>query len=330
MPDLKSPCPYPTCDVPRGPCRAGEPTPEECPHWRRREEGTESIDTAQVQDFVRWSGSGMGHRDIGVATARGPADLVGIVGPHDAGKTTLLTSLWLHLLRGHNPKEHLFAGSLTLGGWEERAYFLRWPPGGSETAFPPHTSSGIGREASLLHLALRRGGGTREVFVTDAPGEWFTKWATNAGSKEAEGAHWIALRASGFLLVLDSAALAGRSERVSLGRSRDQSLSLISRLGEIHNCRPVAVVWSKADLLGNISDAVRGRIDHAVSRTFGGPTNEFKVSVVGSARADAPPDVLAWVLSAAAGPTAVPSPMLPRDGRAVDPLLAYQTHPADD
>ena len=285
------------------------------------------MDTSGVQDYVRWNGVGLGSRDVVGVAAQGPTALVGVVGPHDAGKTSLLSSMWLHLQRGYLPAGREFAGSVTLGGWEDRAHFLRWWPSGSASSFPPHTSPSIDREASLLHATLHGADGRREVLVTDAPGEWFTNWATHAASSAAEGARWIDERAAGFFLVLDSEALAGRSETTPLGKARRQGLDIISRMSASVSGRPVAVVWSKADLVGYVSKAVRTRIEEDIEQAFDGPVDTFNVSVVQPAGEGMtpPPDVLAWVLDAAKRPVSPRDPEEPAAGR-VDPFLSFRSH----
>ena len=329
MPELLSLCPYATCNVPDGTCRRGEPSPETCPEWHKRGETAAPVDTSGVRDYVRWNGAGLGSRDVSGVAVRSPTNLVGVVGPHDAGKTSLLSSMWLHMQRGYTPSGRRFAGSVTLGGWEDRAHFLRWWPSGSASSFPPHTSVGIKRESSLLHMTLRGPSGLREVLVTDAPGEWFTRWAAHADSNAADGARWIDERASGFLFVLDSEALAGLS-KTPLGKARRQALDLISRMSASIAGRPVAVVWSKADLVDRISEEVRSRIEEDIKRAFNGPLAAFNVSIVrpSDAAMTAPPDVLAWVLDAAKRPVAPREPEAPSGGT-VDPLLSfrYPGHP---
>lgn len=327
-------CSNPTCRAPKGPCREGEPVPSECTFWEGGGDSGASNVAAAMRDYVQWSGRGMGFRDIGAASARAPVDLIGVVGAYDAGKTTLLTSLYLHIQRGENPPRRLFAGSLTLGGWEERAHFLRWPPAGHDDAmFPPHTSSSITREAALLHLALRGpGSGLREVLVTDAPGEWFTEWATSLESPKSQGARWIAERAAGFILVLDSEALAGKSKTIGIGRAREQSLSLIDRLGNEAGSRPVAAIWSKADVLPDVAEPVRTAIGEALSRSLSGPTETFATSVYNVPPTShpvsmiSPSAIVGWLLDEISTPPRVEDPV--RQRRATpeapyDPFLAF-------
>ena len=97
--------------------------------------------------------------------------VLAIIGPHKAGKTTLLGAWYLLLGRGYRPNDKLrFSGSSSLAGWEVVANSLRWEPGSISPAFPPHTSSRGARIPGLLHLAFNQVGAHRRDFLmTDAP-----------------------------------------------------------------------------------------------------------------------------------------------------------------
>jgi hypothetical protein len=134
---------------------------------------------------------------------------------------------------------------------------LRWSPG-YPPAFPPHTSSRGGRAPGLLHIAFRQGANRiKDYVLTDAPGEWFTKWAVNRDAAEGAGAKWIAQNADVFLLVADREALAGPN----MGSARGGLQLLARRLAAEREDRPVALVWSKADV------AVAAEMESAVRRT---------------------------------------------------------------
>lgn len=186
----------------------------------------------------------MGTDDVDVIAARGTPHVVGIIGPHNAGKTTLLAAWYLLLCRGQKVPDRKFAGSASFEGWESLAHWLRWGPQVSPT-FPPHTTMGQGRKPGLLHLAFRRGGGSHEdVLLTDAPGEWFEKWAVQREDSEAAGARWIINHADVFLLVMDSESLTGPGR----GRARGLMVQLARRLRDERGQRPVCILWTKTDV----------------------------------------------------------------------------------
>ena len=81
--------------------------------------------------------------------------------------------------------------------------------------------------------------------MTDAPGEWFSKWAINRNNaQEAEGARWAAEHADAFLLIADREALA----RPDRGSARSAIQILSRRLADERRGRPVALVWTKTDV----------------------------------------------------------------------------------
>ena len=171
--------------------------------------------------------------------------MVGIAGPQNAGKTTLLGAWYLLIGRGAlTDSERQFAGSYSLAGWEAVAGSLRWAPGQAPT-FPPHTTSRSGRAPGLLHLAFREDDSFRpnDLLFTDAPGEWFQKWALDRDSAEAAGARWVADLADILLLVADREGLAGES----MGAARNSIQLLARRMAAERRGRPIALVWTKSD-----------------------------------------------------------------------------------
>ena len=171
--------------------------------------------------------------------------MLGVIGPVNAGKTTLLAMLYLMILRGVSIlKERQFAGSYTLEGWEYITRWLQLQPN-SPIQFPPHTTSKGERTPGLLHLAFAADHtGKRDTLLTDAPGEWFDSWTRNAKSPEAAGARWISDNADKFLLIADTEALTGERS----GPSRSTLEFLTTRLADQARGRDVALLWTKTDI----------------------------------------------------------------------------------
>jgi hypothetical protein len=266
-------CPHRHCYAPDTSCALGHTNLSRCPEWKG--EAPNETATSAITDSILlpWSGGALGLADVGFVAGRAKPIIVGILGPHSAGKTTLLGSWYLLLgsgqLKGVGQK---FAGSYSLEGWEAVAASLRWSPGQKPT-FPPHTTSRSGRAPGLLHLAFRQQNNQlRDFLFTDAPGEWFHKWAVNAGAEEAEGARWISEHADILLVIADREALSGQS----LGSARNAFQLLATRVAAERRNRPVALVWSKADcqvdgeMATTIREAVTGPMPDAL---------EFSVSI---------------------------------------------------
>jgi double-GTPase-like protein len=203
-----------------------------------------------------WSGLALGLTDVFPVAALGRPHVVGVVGPAGSGKTTMLAAHWIAARRGLGTYSRSFAGSYTLMGWHQIARHLQWQPVGS--GFPPHTSSSDNRSPALLHVAYSStddqvdGTRRRHVLLTDAPGEWFSRWAEEPAL--ATGAQWVADHADAFLLLADGDALRG-AER---GQARVNYQSLAIRLHTAAFGRPVIPVLAKADVgvPGNILEAI--------------------------------------------------------------------------
>lgn len=265
-----------------------------------------------------WPGSALGLVDLGFVGGHAKPMVVAIAGPEAAGKTTLLAAWYLLLGRGQAIKEgRRFAGSYSLAGWEAIAGSLRWKPG-QTASFPPHTTSRGGRMPGLLHLAFREADGSlRGYLLADAPGEWFQKWAVHRDAPEAEGARWVAEHADIFFLVADREALAGPNR----GTARGAFQVLARRLAAERRGRPVALVWTKADvdIAPEIEAAVRSTVMEVMPNAA-----EFRVSIVSGS--DGPSDIgrglvelLDWTLAARRASVTLPPP----PSGSTDPLFVF-------
>lgn len=266
-----------TCFAPETTCDLGFLDRSKCSVWKGRDEvlGAQG-EAASDELLLPWSGSALGLADLGFVAGRRKPLVVGIAGPQNAGKTTLLAAWYLLVGRGlADSEKRRFAGSYSLAGWEAVASALRWAPG-QPPSFPPHTSSRGGRAPGLLHLAFRDAESqARDYLFTDAPGEWFQKWAVNRDALQGEGARWVAEHADVFLLIADREALSGSH----MGSARGSLQLLARRLAAERAARKVALVWTKSDV------SVTPEIETAVREAVLGlmpDAAEFSVSIVPS------------------------------------------------
>ena len=288
-------CPRETCFWPDAACNQGHVDHSTCPVLTADSTAKEDDLPPPEAVVMPWSGGVLGLADLGFIAGRKKPTVLAIMGPHNAGKTTLLGAWYLLLGRGSIMDDELrFSGSCSLAGWEVVASSLRWEPGSIPPRFPPHTSSRSTRVPGLLHLAFKRGADHRRDYVmTDAPGEWFRSWAVNRDAPNADGARWAAEHADVFLLVADREALAGRER----GAARTNIQLLARRLADHLRGRPVALVWSKADtpISEDTEKAVRSSVLRAVPCA-----KEFAVSIVsetdGTGTGQGFVDLLRWVL----------------------------------
>lgn len=316
----KPACSHPHCHVPSGMCAYGEQDYRAtCKFFGKN--GAASAGTAAPEPVTEfpWTGSVFGLDDLEWLAARSRPLVLAPVGPHNAGKTTFLAATYLGLCHGARVEQHRFAGSFTFGGWENLAGYMRYAPEGIGPQFPPHTANTAQRVPGLLHVALRRTDGRLvDALLADAPGEWFNKWATNVAHEDAEGARWTAEHADGFLFFVDSEELAGANR----GAARDDLFKLAQRLAEHRDGRPVAVVWSKADV--TVRPAIREQVEARLKQLFPDAC-AFPVTVrqpgPASDAARQYLDVVSWLLNYRS--ERLPFASLPVR-RADNPFLAYR------
>lgn len=257
-------CKQADCDARTG-CIFGEPNPNDCEHREMDAEST--VEDTNTESPMPWHGSALGMTELQFVATRGRPWLIGVIGPHNAGKTTFLTSVYLMLFHGVRMQEKAFAGSFTLRAWEELANNLRYPTD-TEPMFPRHTPVTKDRVPGLLHLAFRNERNRIEDFLfTDAPGEWFSNWAKNRNADNAEGARWIASNADEFLFFIDSEELAGQK----CGITRNSITMLAQRLSDEVKERPVRILWSKADC--EIDNEIRNQVTKRLNKFFPNATH---------------------------------------------------------
>ena len=302
---MYSSCTHKGCYAPATSCARGEELAD-CPHWKKDAPDPEAPKpTADETDGGKhlrfpWTGNAMGPADLLYLAGAAKAKLLTLAGASDAGKTSLLAAFYLLIARGIRPTGVEFAGSVTLEGWESIAGSLRWKTTGAPT-FPPHTSSGSGRHPGMLHMSLATPQARCELVAADSPGEWFTNWASNRASAQAEGARWLSERTDVFLVIADSQALSGTAR----GEARTALVNLLRRVGAESAGRPVALVWTKCDL--TVSPDMQARIRDAAQRSLK-TFEEFRISMLPPTgeearnRGQGIVELLHWVL--AAKPTA--------------------------
>ena len=292
-------CSLTYCDARLTGCDLGIKPLADCPHWKAR--STVEAPEAPIPSSapLPWAGASLGTDDLSYVAVRSAPRLIGIIGPHNAGKTTLLIAWYLLLSRGLRLPGRLFAGSCSLGGWENLAHWLRWPPGAGPM-YPPHTALHDGPQPGLLHFAFRREDGYLEdVLLTDAPGEWFTRWAVNRDEPAAEGARWTVRNADAFVVVVDRGALASKER----GIARSRLFDLAGPLSDERAGRPVAIVWTKSDV--PVDPILENAVREQLSARFPDSLT-FAVSVHGANQSEAAHALLQPLCDLISLPPAVP------------------------
>lgn len=231
-------CSMKYCYAPETQCNLG--FVDSCEHFNPPTVAATEKEEAEGQR-PPWSGLALGLTDLFFVAALGHPHVVGVIGAAGAGKTTLLAAHWIAARRGLGRFSRSFAGSYSLAGWHQIARHLQWKPYGN--GFPPHTSAADDRSPAMLHITYAgREGIRRNVLYTDAPGEWFARWAEEPAL--APGAQWVAEHADAFVLLADGDALQGDDR----GQARANYQALGLQLHTAAAGRPVIPVLTKADL----------------------------------------------------------------------------------
>jgi Double-GTPase 2 len=223
-----------------------------------------------------WGGNVFGLADLSYLASLNRPRVVGVIGPHNAGKTTLLAALYLLIFHGYGSERLRLIRSLTLGGWEAIASNLRFG-GKNIPTFPAHTTMREARTPGLLHLGFRDASDTsHDLVITDAPGEWFRRWSVEEAASDAQGARWIAEKADAFLLVVDSAALTGPDS----GQTLNSYNQILERFRKYRDERPLRVVWTKSDI--TIPNEIAKRLADRIDLLFpGAPLSHVSVKNLG-------------------------------------------------
>ena len=231
---------------------------KECPYLKEGKEQVKDSGIREDNDLpIYWTGNSFGEVDLKSLTYERRPYIIGLVGSSNAGKTTLLATLYMLLRSGEKFKDFSFVGSKTLLGWENLAHFLTLKAD-NQTQFPPHTSRNSGRMPGMLHLRLKDKRGLLHDFLfTDAPGEWFQTWANKADDENAKGARWIDANSDAFLLFADCNSFVNNT-----GEARLELKLIAERLRNNIESRNVALVWSKSDL--EVKEKIKSKIEQSI------------------------------------------------------------------
>lgn len=156
--------------------------------------------------------------------------------------------------------------------------------------------------------------------MTDAPGEWFSTWASERQNPGAEGARWISNRATAFAFFVDSEALAGPE----FGIARQNIVDLAQRLKDERQGRPVAIVWTKCDW--TVPPPIRDSIMQTIKEAFPDSATFRVTCKPDSADSETKPENFLKLLNYLMTPLATKQPIAlpPRIGTGESVLVAYR------
>ena len=173
-----------------------------------------------------------------------PTSIVVVAGPARCGKTTLVAGLYELFHRGPFGG-HLFAGSRTLPGFEQRCHLARIASG-LDAPDTERTMSSEGKDLLHLRLAEQEGGAFRNILFSDLYGEAFRRAADVAEDCQK---FTILKRACHVAVLVDGAKIADRAERQAAFTSADSLVGQCLDCGMFNGESSVQVVVTKWDLL---------------------------------------------------------------------------------
>ncbi len=271
---MRKKCSKANCPAPKGLCleHASNDHPK-CEHWQGPQIGQAVEKQKKMSGTAQslpWTGEPFLPTDIEIVSQRSSPLIIGMVGNADAGKTSYLGMLYTLLFNGIKFNHWSFSGSYTLAAWETLAQYLKIRPNGKLEFAPPTPSNPD--YYSLYHLVLKKGGVFRDVLFADSSGEVFKIWSENTQDQNAENARWIYEKSSAFIFMVDSVALIKRR-----GAAKSEIVQMAEQLAANLKGRPVAVVWSKADEIGNIRENIKSALSDDLSQVLG-DSQVFEVS----------------------------------------------------
>lgn len=242
MNEVLAGCGQPGCAGPAGGICINKLAFSDCPDVLRIEQvpPQEPLRAALSVERVGTGGCGaMDNVRCDAFLRRCKSSVVAIVAPPEAGKTTLLATMYEMAWRGRL-KKYRFAGSETLRGFEERAFLARVASGASH-ADTPRTSQ---HEMRFLHLELMdEFDQSTHLVVSDRSGENFEAMLNEPASISS---FQEIQRAKTLLLLVDMQAMAINPARPS---STSRRLALAIAQNDLFRGKRMMLVGTKSDLL---------------------------------------------------------------------------------
>ncbi|MFC5736034.1 TRAFAC clade GTPase domain-containing protein [Sinirhodobacter huangdaonensis] len=321
-----------------GKCVEGLPL-DECPHATRLsvediediEEVEEKAVSATQPAVLNLSlGDALDREDASALQCRRVSRTIGIIGPNDAGKTSLVAGVY-DLLQGGPVAGVGFAGSSTLIGFEKICHDAR----AASRRDAPHTErTSAGAEATFFHLDLRPSEGeVVSLFIGDRSGE---DYLAAADDLARAGDLFEIRRADVVTLLVNGEHLVSSEHRHEAKAATPQ---IVDALVEARSLRPgchLAIVLTKKDSVLASAHVDRAHRDfdelvESVRLKHGGYLGEIGSFIIAASpkestqvkRGEGVDRLLLYWLEAVPAPSAVPR-RKSESGRMIDLLDANE------
>lgn len=241
-----------------GKCLLSHVPVETCPHVRVSQ--ADAVEQKEEQPRpvfptrLVYPGNELGLTQVSELLASRYGHLIGVLGAFDTGKTCLLCSMYLCASCGDLSPARLFAGSMTLYGFESRLRLLRrWGGTGLPDKIVDHTSLlGDPRQPGFVHIALRQTTpvpALRDLFFTDLPGEWTTDLIKRADV--AERFRFLG-RADGLVITVKAPELLAPETRNSQIQSARMLMQRLRDSVGIVPVIPIIFAITRCDIAGAV------------------------------------------------------------------------------
>lgn len=288
MEQLKK-CKQDTCHVSEdGKCLEGLEL-KDCPHFYLTESEKVEVGSSETETHKNtvhlFSGEELSLRDSTIITYNYAYTLVGIIGNHDCGKTTLLATLFDKFQDGPIDNTFYFAGSYTQIGFEKKSHLSRKHSGLST----PQTGHTTNSEITLLHLALKKKNRlnqpAKHLLLTDVKGERFeTARVSLSAMQELD----LLSKCNFIIIVLDGRKLIQLREKNAVIREMKSFLKMALEAKVITANQPVKIVISKWDLIHQSGQVkIEEFVKSGFERDFEGLITQLTFAKIASRPAEA-------------------------------------------
>lgn len=211
----------------------------------------EEADLSSLQDKYQVnSGEALNSSDIYRIAAKESTKMIVLVGPVASGKTTMETSLY-QLFQTCPVNDFYFAGSYSLQGFEQRAFYTRIKSKGNE---PTTQRTRVEDNQAFLHIRLwnRNNNEIRNLILADISGEAFTNHIGQVD--EAKISFSFIERADYVVGVIDGEKLCDKKTRNSIVSEMIEMIRTFWDAELIMDGCVLQIVFSKYDLFSKVEN----------------------------------------------------------------------------
>jgi hypothetical protein len=178
-----------------------------------------------------------------VVTREREAKVIALVGPNEAGKTSLIASIYEQFQKGP-AGSFTFRGSETLHGFEMACHHARAV---SRRAVPYTERTGFGSGLKFYHLSLQAlSGKVVDVLLADRPGE---DYRALSDAPSASTGFSEVTRADAIAVLVDGKRLSDVSLRHNARAHTEMTLQALVDCGALGGVRRLVLVLTKLDLV---------------------------------------------------------------------------------